>query len=507
MAAFHGCISLLEIAIPPSVTMIEDYACQDCWSLTQVHFAEDGLLTVIGMKAFFGCESLSEVNIPSSVETIGESAFTGCQSLARVVLQEGLKTIDSGAFMECVKLEQVDIPRTLEVLGSSAFYRCTSLQEVNIEEGSLREIGGQAFQGCLKLQTVRIPSTVERLESETFTSCESLRVMQFQSGLKYVGHEAFYLCKNLQSVALPESVDFISDSAFYECFKLVSVELDDRPRMVMIFDHAFEGCESLINICLEPSPSVPASTRIRNTSFQNCTSLQDQYGAETGILHGLLRRFDGFPIHKKCYHASGTTADELAQEIESSVRHHLVLDPFDMTPFHVLLSAANCRLDLLQILLDAYPPHVLGWKDVNGKTPIEYVIRRSSNRLSNDSRNMLRLALQGWLVGSISSWNGLEAWKVDMSICVYAILAEDEVEERQSLLQEASMVLSRYERMEATTRLELSLWKMELKSVDDQVSAKNAARTIVDKEVYRIRSGASVVIPNVITFLYETNPT
>jgi hypothetical protein len=43
-----------------------------------------------------------------------------------------------------------------------------------------------------------------------------------------------------------------------------------------------------------------------------------------------------------------------------------------MTPFHVLLSAANCRLDLLQVLLDALPPNVLGWKDVNENTAIEY---------------------------------------------------------------------------------------------------------------------------------------
>ena len=66
------------------------------------------------------------------------------------------------------------------------------------------------------------------------------------------------------------------------------------------------------------------------------------------------------------------------------------------------------------------------------------------------------------------------------------------------LLEEALRLLSRYERMEATTLLELSLLKMELKS----------ARAIVDKDgrgAYQIRSGAPVVIPNVIAFLYKTS--
>jgi cell division septal protein FtsQ len=107
------------------------------------------------------------------------------------------------------------------------------------------------------------------------------------------------------------------------------------------------------------------------------------------------------------------------------------------------------------------------------------------------------------MVGSISSWNALEAWQADMSNRVNAIVAEDEMEQRESLLQKASMALSRYERMESTALLELSLWDMELNSADVLAPVENAARTAVDKddrEPYRIRSGASVVIPNVIAF-------
>lgn len=98
-----------------------------------------------------------------------------------------------------------------------------------------------------------------------------------------------------------------------------------------------------------------------------------------------MRRFENFPIHKSCYYASLTTPEELARDLDlkqAESTHettrtitHLV-DPFGMTPFNVLLSAANCRMDLLQVLLDGYPAHILGWKDVNRNTAVEYLAQR-----------------------------------------------------------------------------------------------------------------------------------
>ncbi|CAJ1963498.1 unnamed protein product [Cylindrotheca closterium] len=71
-AAFNGCVCLLEIEIPRSVTTVGTEAFMTCQSLTTVRFHQDGgLLTTIGSWAFADCSSLAEVSIPSSVETIG----------------------------------------------------------------------------------------------------------------------------------------------------------------------------------------------------------------------------------------------------------------------------------------------------------------------------------------------------------------------------------------------------------------------------------------------------
>ncbi|CAJ1955681.1 unnamed protein product [Cylindrotheca closterium] len=493
--AFYGCTSLLEIEILPTVTIIGEAAFAVCRSLTRVRFHGDGLLTIIGEEAFYECSSLIEVSIPSSVEIIGKYAFGTCKSLTKVCFHgDGL----------------------LATIGDAAFYECSSLQEVNFAEANLKTIGAKTFRNCVNLQKINIPSTVGLLELAAFSDCRSLLVVKVQNGLNYLAPLVFCGCKNLQAVALPESVEGIGPAAFAQCGSLLSVELGDRPRTVAIADMAFAECKSLVNICLPPSASSTTTTStgaIGYTSFDGCTMLENQYGRDANIFPALQRRFENFPMHKKCYHASVTTTDELAREIESSMHSkqegstHLV-DPFGLTPFHVLLSAATCRLDLLQVLLDAYPPHVLGWKDVHGNTAVEYLTQRSFH-LDEDSRQMHRMALQGWMVGCISSWNGLKAWKSDMSDKVNAIVAENDVEHRQFLLREATMILSRYEQMESTMLLELSLWKSEMKfaafaSVDD---TERTTVKVKDRETHRIRSGASVVVPNVIAFCFEANLT
>ncbi|KAL3944887.1 MAG: hypothetical protein SGBAC_001032 [Bacillariaceae sp.] len=553
--AFYDCQALREVDIPPSVTTIENEAFRKCSSLTKVRFEERGssLLTTIGKSSFALCKSLMEISIPSSVETIRCGAFIGCESLTRVsLLGRRLKSIESCGFYKCVQLEQVEIPRSLETMGNSAFRGCTSLRVLNIEEGNLRAIGEDVFNRCVSLHSITLPSTVERIGPGAFSRCDSLGAIKFQNGLQHVEDQAFYSCKTLQAIELPESIETIGFEAFGSCPELVSVGWGGENIAVTIRDDAFSGCKCLVNICLFSECQVVVATPSSNDdessctgtsivgidSFRGCAALEDQYGKKA-VPFALLGRFDNLPIHKKCYLApsvttttaatttsttTSTTTTELAREIEESLtpqnhtsNHLLVDDSFGMTPFHVLLSAANnCRIDLLQVLLDVYPPTVLGWKDVNGRTACEYLTKRSF--LEKDARTMLRMALTGWLVDSVSSWkNALDLWKLDMTSRVNAIVAaaaaaaveeEEAMEQRQSLLKEAAKALSRYERMEATSLLELSLWKAKLKSANNAALAydddEDTAKTmVVDKDgrsAHRIRSGASVVIPNVIAF-------
>ena len=78
------------------------------------------------------CDSLSEIEIPASVEEIAEESFLSCESLARVTFASGtaLKRLGEQAFLGCVSLEEVDLPDSLTYVAANAFDSCPNLTDL-----------------------------------------------------------------------------------------------------------------------------------------------------------------------------------------------------------------------------------------------------------------------------------------------------------------------------------------------------------------------------------------
>ncbi|MBO5224407.1 MAG: leucine-rich repeat protein [Clostridia bacterium] len=77
--AFYGCSSLTSIEISDSVTSIGNFAFRDCSSLTSIKIPDS--VTSIGKEVFRFCSSLTSIEIPDSVTSIGEYAFQYCSKL------------------------------------------------------------------------------------------------------------------------------------------------------------------------------------------------------------------------------------------------------------------------------------------------------------------------------------------------------------------------------------------------------------------------------------------
>ena len=91
------------------------------------------------------------MQIPASVQSIGESAFDECKNLKKVTFAEGsqLREIGKNTFLS-TSLTEVQIPASVQIIGGYAFHECENLQRVTFAEGSqLREIGKEAFAGKL----------------------------------------------------------------------------------------------------------------------------------------------------------------------------------------------------------------------------------------------------------------------------------------------------------------------------------------------------------------------
>ena len=103
--AFSNCKNLVSIAIPNSVTTIEE-------------------------GTFSGCDNLKSVTLPNSVTEIGEWAFAGCTGLPSVVLPDSMTWIDSNLFSGCTNLTSIVIPYSIIGIDHTAFQDCYSLTSI-----------------------------------------------------------------------------------------------------------------------------------------------------------------------------------------------------------------------------------------------------------------------------------------------------------------------------------------------------------------------------------------
>ena len=106
---------------------------------------------------------------------IAENAFSGCEALTAVYLPDSIQSIGEMAFLECRNLRSVNIPEGIQVIEMGCFGVCSSLTEITIPEG-VKKIRAHAFDQCA-ISELTIPSTVELIEEDVFAGCANLQTL------------------------------------------------------------------------------------------------------------------------------------------------------------------------------------------------------------------------------------------------------------------------------------------------------------------------------------------
>ena len=70
---------------------------------------------------FYGCSSLTSINVPDSVTSIGSFAFSGCSMLESINIPDGVTSIGSSAFSRCTSLTSITISDGVTSFGAVAF--------------------------------------------------------------------------------------------------------------------------------------------------------------------------------------------------------------------------------------------------------------------------------------------------------------------------------------------------------------------------------------------------
>jgi hypothetical protein len=211
------------------------------FSTTGEHIVKYTLVdpTRISGRAFSYCNSLTSIDIPSSVTSIGGSAFDGCGSLTSVT-----------------------IPDSVTSIGNGAFYSCSGLTSCTIGSG-VTSIGEYVFCGCSGLTSCTMGSSVTSIGFNAFLQCYNLTNINIPSGVTSIGQGAFKNCINLTSVTIPDSVTSIGTDAFWGCISLISCTIGSG--VTSIRDEAFQGCSSLTSIV----SNATAAPTIGNNTFRD----------------------------------------------------------------------------------------------------------------------------------------------------------------------------------------------------------------------------------------------
>lgn len=281
---FEGCVNLREVILPESIEEIGDGTFLNCRNLKKINvphsvvsigyeaFQNCGLTSIsltnvndIDDKAFYGCTSLIDVEMPETITRIGFGAFYGCSSIKDISIPKGITEIKYETFEKCSSLENIIIPDGTKIIEYYAFKDCNSLVNVVLPD-SVEVIEYHVFENCKSLVTIDSLQNVMEIGESTFKNCENLRDIILSENLEYIHQDLFYGCKNLKILTIPKNVIVIEKNAFCNS-GLGVVKMSSSVKT--IGDFAFSAC-NIKSIILPDS-----LTSIGNGVFYNCSFLEN----------------------------------------------------------------------------------------------------------------------------------------------------------------------------------------------------------------------------------------
>lgn len=235
--AFKGVQKTYNLIVSPRITMFGDSAFEGS-NIASITMSAG---TIIGNRAFAGCNCLNSITIPDGTQKIGAEAFYSCDHLGDVNISSSVSEIGPGAFAECGSLSSVTIQPSStgsHTIDKFAFYNCKALENLNINDANITSIDDAAFALSVadkgKLINFEFPDSVCSLSSDckendgvisTATSHEQRHegigdylfagrnamsgsvVLPLNLGSKELPNTMFYGCTNLGSVVFPDKAD------------------------------------------------------------------------------------------------------------------------------------------------------------------------------------------------------------------------------------------------------------------------------------------------------------
>lgn len=173
-------------------------------------------------RAFYAHPTLTRIELPDQMISIGENAFYNCPNLKMVTMSPNMTEIEKSAFYY-TKVETINIPESLETINDYAFSGTKITGDLNLPNlkyigesafggtkilsfvfnPGIEYIGKGAFSGTL-LESVNMPNPPEVIRTNTF-ACDELKEAKFGEGLKRLEANIFGY-NTPEIIELPQSL-------------------------------------------------------------------------------------------------------------------------------------------------------------------------------------------------------------------------------------------------------------------------------------------------------------
>ncbi|MBR2988795.1 MAG: leucine-rich repeat domain-containing protein [Clostridia bacterium] len=225
----------------------------------------------IHAEAFKNISVIDTINLPNSIEVIGENAFYN-SSVANITIPSGVKEIGSNAFYGCTKLEKVTVDNEKDFAQiafadekSNPLYFTKKLYKndaeiTDLDLSGVEKISAYAFVNGKGIKTVTVNDSLTEVGEKAFDGCDNINKTnaQSQEGWLKIAFNGFasnpvYHSENLYidgkiltELVVPSTVTSISPFALRGCKSIISITLHDG--VTSIGEYAFYGCVKLFEV-------------------------------------------------------------------------------------------------------------------------------------------------------------------------------------------------------------------------------------------------------------------
>jgi len=275
---FDGCSSLADIDMPDKPIAVSFSVFNGTAYYNEPSNWKNGVLYVDGYLIAVSKDfaPLTEYTVKDGTIVIADDAFSGVgysSKLKKMTLPTGLYRIGQYAFSKLFSLTEINIPDTVRSIGYGAFSGTGYDADTNYINGGLYIGNWLVAVNNVAMTSFTVQEgtvgVADGKDTSLFpTRAQKITVLELPSSLRYIGSRSFARLR-ITELRLPSELQTLGNGAFASCSALNTVNLGDCSRLESIGEKAFS--EAAISEITIPESVVSVGELVFNNNTVDLT--------------------------------------------------------------------------------------------------------------------------------------------------------------------------------------------------------------------------------------------